>query len=263
MPNKLYHPGDFVRVTLAVARQLIWHKFDLWLCRAGVELGAIRPLQLAYYNMKLRFRATVQSLRSADRYAKLSSGGWHETETESTPINWQIICDNVLDGIIEEYRDTFIPDSSEPPRTSAAHYYYEHPQAVGLNVLSMAIDHTKEAEGWHDRPEGALAVIHYDAFRVRCLHKEGIALFLNSLPRWTVYAPASLMMRATTAPTVSVNTRGLGRRRIYQEAFRLADIQAACRFAGIPWFVYFREVHPRYYPKVFRHASTGQSGTHD
>lgn len=143
------------------------------------------------------------------------------------------------------------------------HYYFEHPHAVDVNAIRIGLDWLRDRDEWNDKPGGELVVPHLDSFAPPGLRLAAVGA-LVALPNWTVRAPVSLRQKAKRAPVVSANVHGHGTKSVFQQAYRKSDIARLWgEWLGLPWEIYFRQLHSRYVPKGYYVETYKQSSTHD
>jgi hypothetical protein len=144
-----------------------------------------------------------------------------------------------------------------------SHYYYEHPAEVDYGIISMAIDRCQERAGFHDRPEGTLRVLRYNALVAPGLCGIELVKLFALLPHWTVNAPRSLMVKASRQQNYTMLNTGWGKKRIMQLAFREIDIKYIFDFARVPFYVYTRSVAARYTPRGYTREAIRESASNN
>lgn len=236
--NVPYDPRYFIRISIYLAEWLLYHRRDFWICGSKVVPSVSSSESLILYSAEKLLTAAAQDLTNLTARF-LSPIQFHDTES-ADPAAWPMVVSNAFltarRGQVHDGRNT----------NFLQHYYYEHPRDVALWNVSMAIDAARERAGFTEYPEDCpLVVLNFNAFNPPGLRMESLTLLQMKLPHWNVRAPASLMMRATTPPAISVNTRGTGKRLVNQIAVKQSDFRFVCEFLGVPDYIYSREVPVR------------------
>jgi hypothetical protein len=256
-----FDPFRYIRVTNAIGELLVWDARPLWLMpdRTAVDYpsGSTQMRTAAPHFLKC-IDTGAENAKTSDSFTKIfkdrgQDEEWPKAEAES-PGKWRVIVASTFARITHEYRAEYCGAQIG----YGVHCYFEHPAECDGTPLAMSIDAAREVDGWHDRPEGALCVLHFDSLGAPGWGMQAVGMFAK-LPHWSVRAPASLMMKATRPPRVSVNTHGTGPRTVTQLAYRKADIDFVFDFLRLPSYVYTRSVSARHLPSEYRREAFKQS----
>ncbi len=259
-----FDPRSYIRITNGTGELLVWENRPFWLmpskCDIAYPSGStqMRTARPTFFVEVDSVGANVKTAESFNAIFKARDleADWPKTEAES-PIKWRTVVASTFARITNDYRRDFC----NGPLGYEAHCYHEHPAAADGTALAMAVDFAQERDEFDDKPSGPLCVLHYDAMGAPGWGMPAVGLF-SKLPHWKVKAPASLMMRATRPPRVSVNTFGTGPRLVTQLAYRKGDVDSVFEFLRLPGYVYTRQVHSRHVPGDYRREAFKQ-GTLD
>lgn len=256
--NTPYDPRYFIRIPLRDVERLLCHRRDFWICNSKIApVETENPMLVRMDSDQLLKEAAKRLTTATEKF--VTPVNYPEIMGDD-PIIWSSVVSSAFFYAQQSHYATCV---SSAYRHSAGgtvrfgrHYYYEHPRDVALWNVSMAIDAARERAGFTEYPEDCpLVVLHYDAFQPPGLRMESLAILQTKLPHWNVRAPASLMMRATTPPVISVNTRGTGKRLVNQIAMKQSDFRFVCEFLGVPDYIYSREVPIRNTNKDYVNAT--------
>ncbi len=241
--SRVPHPGDYTRISKAIAEKLMFQRFEYWMADAAIE-----PEK--WHRSNLSFVRPLKDIEdAAARYND-------HTHTFKVPINWTVDPAHELYPIVAAHAFFLrnIAFSREHGgQLGRAHYYFEN-MAVERDTLARGLDFIREREGWHPDPSGPLCVLHFDAFANGRLGAKAVALLVDNLPRWIVRAPKSYMMRASKQVSINRIGTGQGRSRIEQVAYRMSDIKPLLEWLGLPYIVYARDLPGKYINEEYRNG---------